>query len=923
MFKRLLSILMITALIANSSFIAFAADIPTVFVDSVATKVSGVSKSSFKPNNNEVMTFEVDYNNEQLSEQLDKSSGSAKIKIGSTTIKSVASWTNGNFPSDLSWNGKSIDSTATAQALCGNTGNSCPDGQYELVIDMQSVVDSNTTLIDTEVVNFSIANQESLVIESFVVEPTGSNSIFDPAPEADDENLEISYRISETPNSVRIEITDEDNDILRTYTTTSEIQGSEIWDGTFANKIVEPGIYNVEITASKNGYSNVTSKQSIEVRYDDSRKSDIENLSVDPDTFDPDEEDALIEFRNDEEAEITIEIQKTNGDKVRSFESYSADDYEADDEHSLNWNGDDENDDRVNDGKYIVKIVTRNDYGVVVEEEEINVSDSGSSSSSQNSHISNINARPSSFDPSEDDEIVIEYDVRKDLDELQVFAVRGDEEIELMDDDNVEEDNDLELTWDGEDEDGDFVEEGTWRIEFRSTVGNIELEAYDTVNIRYRDPEIDEFLISKDEIDNDLGETAWIMFKIDIDAEVDIEILEDGRVDDEIEEDFEVEGDIWYAIEWDGDNYDYDDDIEIRLTAKNIVNEDIKSIEKIDFDLDEDETSNSKANITEDFISPVISDGDDEFEIGYYLEDDADVEITIHRGTSSTGSVVAELVDIENLESGSHSLIWNGREDDGSKLSNGFYTYKIVSRKTSTETETGTFVIGKTESSGSSSNFDNDDSGTTGKISPNVVIDGISGGNLNGNSGETCGGFSDVYSNSKYCDAVTWAKNAGIFGGYSDGTFKTNQAINRVELLKVILEANNIGINQDNLGTAGFSDVRSGEWYMSYIKTGMSMGIFNGDAGRSTARPGDSVNRVEALKFIFESLRVSQGYEASLCTTLPYRDVEFGSWYQRYLCEEVEYELFDEGVVDVFNPAGAASRGEIALALYRLEQTGL
>ena len=78
---------------------------------------------------------------------------------------------------------------------------------------------------------------------------------------------------------------------------------------------------------------------------------------------------------------------------------------------------------------------------------------------------------------------------------------------------------------------------------------------------------------------------------------------------------------------------------------------------------------------------------------------------------------------------------------------------------------------------------------------------------------------------------------------------------------------------------------------------------------------------IKILKFIFESLEVVFGESATTCS-LSFPDILNGTWYYNYVCGSVDYNLFDitDGVN--FMPAALGSRGEVALALYRLYQAG-
>jgi len=790
-------------------------------------------------------------------------------------------------------------------------------GTYDVAV---TVTNGLGTVSDTTTNELTInAPLPTLTIPTFTVTPATG---FDPSPKGENEDLTIAYAISEAPTSVTVEIIGANSDSVKSFSSTSQAT-SFSWNGEYSGDLVEPGTYNVVIVAKKTGYADVTQQKTVVVEYNDSDKPTVSDLTADPSSFDPDEEETTIEFTNEEdETFITVEIRNSNGDKVRGFSDYENDEFNADDNHSIDWDGLDDDDDYVNAGTYKAVVIARNDYGVTVEDDTITVTYDGGTGSdypSSNAHISGIDFNPSStFEPADDEELEIEFDILKDLDDLTVYATKGSTDIEIYDDSNLDQDNNVEITWDGTDEDGDYVASGTWYIEFHSEVSGTDLVAAKSIKVQYEKANIDNIYVSKDKFDNDLDEFTYVMFKLDADALVDVNVLEDGDEDDTIEEDMEVEKNEWYAVQFDGGSYDYGDDLELEVVAKNKASEDEDDTAKISITLAEDDVSSSKSNVTNDYMDPVLTDGDTEMSLYYELEQKANVTVTIHKGKSSSGTKVIELLDINNQAAGEHTITWDGKDDDGDDLSDGIYTYKIISDKSSTDTEIGYFIVGDVGDAGSSgSNNDDDDDG---KVGPGVIVDGK--GTFSGTTGTKCSNFSDVLANSPACEAIVWAKSAGIFQGYLDGTFKPYQTINRAEMLKVALLATGVSMNFSDYSIAGigFTDITEGAWYIPFIKGAKLVGIFSGDAGANTARPTESVSRAEVLKFVFESLRVSKNYQLGYCSS-SFVDVFPTNWYFQYACGAKTYSLFTSGTV--LSPNIPATSSEVASVLYKLHIGGL
>ena len=147
--------------------------------------------------------------------------------------------------------------------------------------------------------------------------------------------------------------------------------------------------------------------------------------------------------------------------------------------------------------------------------------------------------------------------------------------------------------------------------------------------------------------------------------------------------------------------------------------------------------------------------------------------------------------------------------------------------------------------------------------------------------------------------------------------------INRVEILKVILISQNLGIEEyDGESMFGFVDVDPSHWYMQYIQTGVNIEIFQGDEIKpyiipTTARPGDTVNRAEALKLLFEARAVAKN-KSSICSVENFEDISDQLWFAEYSCLAREFQLFELENEKILNAANFSSRGEIVLMLHRL-----
>ena len=1051
MFKKAVSYAVLAALftmIAPASVMAANIQSPGL-VQSVTLSVPNGNPQTFEPAVNQVLKTAAAFDTANFGQQLSQSTGYAKVISGTTTVKTLTTWTTQALPAAIAdWDGKSIDNNAAAQGICGVANAICPDGDYKIevrveysagvdkIFDLKTadfkifttpavaisnfsvnpasfnpltqtadiafttssdgfvtveILDGVTVkrtlinnesltagaysktnkaalawdgkdtagqiladkgytvkvttrktvagaILDTKTLTATVATPTTIVVNSYVVAPTPTKGgSFDPSASGDNQDLQIDYTLNKVADNVLIEIKDPKNNTIKTFNANT-VSATFTWNGEISSKLVVPGAYKVVLTATKAGEASVTQSKDLTVAYNNANKGELQNFSALPNNFDPDFEDVVIEFKNTKDADITVEIHDANGLVVRTFTNFQNTNYSSNTSHSVTWDGKNTSGSDVSLGSYKVVVVSRNVFGVVATETTVAVNNSGGSVSSSNAHISNISFSPSSsFEPAVDEELKIEFDVEKDLDILTVTAVRGTDKIELYNEEDVEEQNNLEITWDGTDDNDDYVDMGSWKIEFKSKLDATELTAVKAIDVDYEQPEIDDLYLSKEKFDNDLGEFTYIIFRLDSDASVTVTELESNDEQDDLVEDMEVEGKKWYAVKWDGDNYGYNDDMDIKVVAANVANENVFDSQKISVDLSEETTSSNKSNVSQDFIDPVVTNGNDEMALYYSLEDTADVTVTVHKGDGASGSKVIELLDLNDQDGGDHVIYWDGKNSDGKKLASGLYTYKIVSKAGATETETGLFVVGTVgDVEGSSSGGSSDSGSSDGSgVGSGVIVDGVvSGGEeedteedfgngdfLDKDFPKPCDAFPDVKSSSKNCEAIQWAYEAGVFGGYPDGTFREFSPINRAEFLKVIIEAFDLPISPA-AGNLGFNDVITGAWYVPYIKLAKDLGIFSGDSGKGTARPEATINRAEALKLTFELFKVLQKYTLSTCS-VSYPDVKGSDWFAKYACGAKQFGLFDLADGINFSAGSASTRGEIAELFYRLHLAGL
>jgi len=172
--------------------------------------------------------------------------------------------------------------------------------------------------------------------------------------------------------------------------------------------------------------------------------------------------------------------------------------------------------------------------------------------------------------------------------------------------------------------------------------------------------------------------------------------------------------------------------------------------------------------------------------------------------------------------------------------------------------------------------------------------------------------FADVGGSSSHYDAIKYVKQQSVFGGYEDGTFKPQQVISRVEVLKVALKTANRQL-LNTKGTLSYADIDPKAWYVPYIATAQQNGIAQGYLG-GYFKPNQNVTRSEFLKILLLSAPVSID---PVVSSSPYSDVAVSDWYAVFAQFAKQKNLLPSNGTE-FKPNEEITRGEVAEIIYRL-----
>jgi len=136
----------------------------------------------------------------------------------------------------------------------------------------------------------------------------------------------------------------------------------------------------------------------------------------------------------------------------------------------------------------------------------------------------------------------------------------------------------------------------------------------------------------------------------------------------------------------------------------------------------------------------------------------------------------------------------------------------------------------------------------------NDYIDTVDDSYQSGDNGEVAI-FDDVDLGDNNSEAISYLKTNGVVDGYADGTFKPNNPLNRAELLKILVEGAGYDPSADTYNNC-FPDVND-EWYAKYVCFAEEQGWVEGYSD-GEFKPENEVNKVEALKMMLEVFGVNK-----------------------------------------------------------------
>lgn len=150
-----------------------------------------------------------------------------------------------------------------------------------------------------------------------------------------------------------------------------------------------------------------------------------------------------------------------------------------------------------------------------------------------------------------------------------------------------------------------------------------------------------------------------------------------------------------------------------------------------------------------------------------------------------------------------------------------------------------------------------------------------------------------------------------IATGFSDGTFKPDQAVTRAQFVKMLLLTNNIQ-TQDNL-SADFKDVKKKDWNFPYIETAVQEQIINTKEYGAFFHPEKNITRQEIAVMIARSLNLKEDK-----ADLKFKDKQYITNHQGLIGAVEKSEIVKGYPNGNFAPTKDATRAQVAVILNRV-----
>lgn len=178
--------------------------------------------------------------------------------------------------------------------------------------------------------------------------------------------------------------------------------------------------------------------------------------------------------------------------------------------------------------------------------------------------------------------------------------------------------------------------------------------------------------------------------------------------------------------------------------------------------------------------------------------------------------------------------------------------------------------------------------------------------------------FSDVLPTSSAYQAIMYLRERGMLKGYTDGTFKPNQQVDRAAAVKMILAGRVTDADVAALHNPGFQDISVDAWYGGYTAKAVELGIIDGPSKVPVFNGSRPVVLAEFLKMLFLAQGMDSKSYSEIQLPLSTDVSDATAWYYPYIRLSLATALLQIDEQGLLHPDKKLTRGDVAVFVYHL-----
>ena len=180
--------------------------------------------------------------------------------------------------------------------------------------------------------------------------------------------------------------------------------------------------------------------------------------------------------------------------------------------------------------------------------------------------------------------------------------------------------------------------------------------------------------------------------------------------------------------------------------------------------------------------------------------------------------------------------------------------------------------------------------------------------------------FSDVRSDDWYYNAVQHNFERGYITGYSNGTFRPSNNIQRQDFVLILARIAGADLSAYEGQNGGFSDVQTGSYYASAVAWAKDTGVANGFSADNFG-VGTFISREQICIMLCRYLNGSASGNADTILNAYPDGGNTSPWAKAGVAWAVENGII--GNSDYLNPNGNAGRAEVGQIIYNMSNNGI